>query len=93
MASLIECKITHPLFGTVWLEQCEFGEIDRRWFVSGLAWEKISGFNIPDGGPYGELVPMWFPIGCVAEAFYGPCCDVHIYHRTRPDRVVEVKVT
>lgn len=60
----MNCLITHPLFGSLWLDHCEYVWDDHCRYVVGYAWEEISGFNIPEPGG-GEYFPMNFPYTCV----------------------------
>ena len=57
-----------PGNGSVWLLDAYY-QADERYgeIVRGDVYEEISGWNIPEGGPYHERIPMWFPRSCVLK--------------------------
>lgn len=84
----MDALITHPHLGSEWLSDVELVDtwplsmtevempedlLAPRWWIRGKAWEEISGWNILDGGPYGEWLTMCVPLSLVRKL--DPSCS------------------
>lgn len=68
----MDCLISHPQFGSLWLYDAVPELVEGRWVVGGQVAEDISGFNIPEPSHFTDWQPMWFPIGCVRKVEVTP---------------------
>ena len=54
--------ILYPGYGSDWMDEMELRQLeDGRWIVEGTVYERMSGFNIPEGcpdQPFGANVPL-----------------------------------
>ena len=61
-------RVIWPGNGSLWLYDAHYEPNEKYgWIVQGTAYESIEGFNVPEGGPYLDKMPMWFPKTCVLE--------------------------
>ena len=68
----ISVVLTHPQFGTVYLDNAYLVKTPKGDYVVGEAWDDsdVGGYNLPDDYT-GQLVTMNFPAGCIRSLVRG----------------------
>ena len=56
--------ILYPGFGSDWMDGMELTRHEGKWFVTGTAYESMSGFNVPEGCPP-MPISVSVPINCL----------------------------